>query len=178
MTEHPLNIFKHCPKCGSDKFVENDSRSKKCLDCSFVYYQNAAAAVAGIIRNERNEILVTTRGIEPKKGKLDLPGGFVEFAETAEEALRREIKEELNIEVKNIKFEFSMPNIYRFSDMNVRTLDLIFSCEACEATRINPQDDVKDAKYMNVNDLNEEDFGLDSIKNAIRIIKNGAEMQK
>ena len=71
MTMHPLNIFKHCPVCGSENFIENDSRSKKCKDCSFVYYQNTAASVAAIIRREKDEILVTRRAINPQKGKLD-----------------------------------------------------------------------------------------------------------
>ena len=178
MTMHPLNIFKHCPVCGRENFIENDRRSKKCEDCSFEYYQNTAASVAAIIRRGKDEILVTRRAINPQKGKLDLPGGFVEFDETAEEALAREIKEELNIEIKNIKYEFTIPNNYSFSDMNIRTLDMFFSCEQDGECKIKAQDDVKEAKYMKINELKEDDFGLDSMKIAIRIIKNGAEMQK
>jgi hypothetical protein len=62
--------------------------------------------------------------------------------------------------------------------MNIRTIDMFFSCEQDGESRIKAQDDVKEAKYMKINELKEDDFGLDSMKIAIRIIKNGAEMQK
>jgi hypothetical protein len=55
---------------------------------------------------------------------------------------------------------------------------MFFSCEQDGECRIKAQDDVKEAKYMKINELKEDDFGLDSMKIAIRIIKNGAEMQK
>ena len=43
---------------------------------------------------------MTVRGIEPEKGKLDLPGGFVEVGEHPRDALAREAKEELGVEVE------------------------------------------------------------------------------
>ena len=43
---------------------------------------------------------MTVRGIEPEKGRLDLPGGFVEVGEHPRDALAREAKEELGVEVE------------------------------------------------------------------------------
>ena len=45
-------------------------------------------------------MLVTVRGIEPEKGKMDLPGGFVEVGEHPRDALAREAREELGVEVE------------------------------------------------------------------------------
>ena len=58
--------------------------------------------VYGLILNEENIVLVRkSRGAY--KGKLDLPGGSFEHGETPEETLMREIKEELNCNIKDFK---------------------------------------------------------------------------
>ena len=92
--KHPLESFVYCPRCGSHNFAINGERSRRCADCGLTYYANASASTAAIITNSKGEVLLTTRAFEPAKGKLDLPGGFVDMYETAEEALIRELKEE------------------------------------------------------------------------------------
>ena len=82
---HPLELFKYCPKCGSSAFVENNEKSKRCEDCGFVYYFNASSATVAFILNEQGELLVCRRAKEPKKGTLDLVGGFVDRFETGED---------------------------------------------------------------------------------------------
>ena len=84
---HPLHQFRFCPKCGSSQFAENNEKSKKCADCGFVYYFNSSAAVVAVIENAAGEILVARRAKDPAKGTLDLPGGFIDMHETAEEAV-------------------------------------------------------------------------------------------
>ena len=115
--KHPLERFEYCPRCGSHNFAINGVRSRHCSKCGLTYYANASASTAAIITNSKGEILLTTRAFEPAKDKLDLPGGFVDMNETAEEALIRELKEELNIEVTNPIYLFSLPNEYNFSDI-------------------------------------------------------------
>ena len=73
-----VDKFKYCPSCGSCHFEENDFKSKRCAECGFTYFFNAAAAVVSIITNERGEMLVCRRACEPAKGTLDLVGGFVD----------------------------------------------------------------------------------------------------
>ena len=52
------------------------------------------------------------RAKEPAKGTLDLPGGFVDMYETVEDGMRREIKEETGLDVTEIQYLFSSPNVY------------------------------------------------------------------
>ena len=110
--EHPLSQFKYCPKCGSIHFEINNEKSKRCADCGFVYYFNPSAATVALIMNEQNELLVCRRAKDPAKGTLDLPGGFIDMAETGEEGVRREVKEETGMEVNKAEYLFSLPNIY------------------------------------------------------------------
>ena len=99
--EHTLSQFKYCPKCGSIHFEINNEKSKRCADCGFVYYFNPSAATVALIMNEQNELLVCRRAKDPAKGTLDLPGGFIDMAETGEEGVRREVKEETGLDVRN-----------------------------------------------------------------------------
>lgn len=168
---HPLALFRYCPKCGSDSFLENDFKSKKCASCHFIYYANIASAVAVIIRNHQNEILVATRAFEPAKGTLDLPGGFIDMDETAEEAVMREVKEETGLQVSSLKYLFSLPNRYEYSRLEVHTMDLFFECFVSESAALKPQDDVADLRFVAIEELQPSAFGLCSIRKAIDRIK-------
>ena len=73
--------------------------------------------VAAIIQKE-NKILATKRGYGEFIKMWQFPGGKIESGETKEQALVREIKEELNIEISVDKFaidiEYQYPNFYLF----------------------------------------------------------------
>ena len=101
---HPLHQFTYCPKCGARTFVERNEKAKQCTTCGFVYYFNPSSAVACFIRNSKGELLLVRRAKEPAKGTLDLPGGFVDMYESAEDAAHREVKEETGLDVTNIPY--------------------------------------------------------------------------
>ncbi|MBQ5926126.1 MAG: NUDIX domain-containing protein [Paludibacteraceae bacterium] len=164
---HPLKAFEFCPRCGSKQFNINDERSRHCTNCNLTYYANASASTAAIITNSKGEVLLTTRAFNPAKGMLDLPGGFVDMNETAEEAIIRELKEELNINIQNPKYLFSLPNEYEFSGITVHTLDIFFKIEIDDNTIIKTDDDVASAQFYDLNNVNIENIGLQSIKTAI-----------
>jgi ADP-ribose pyrophosphatase YjhB (NUDIX family) len=166
---HPLSLFAHCPKCGSSHFEVNDEKSKKCSVCKFVYYLNPSAAVGGFIFNSKNELLVCRRAEEPVKGTLDVPGGFVDMYESAENALIREIKEELNLDILESNFLFSLPNNYPFSGFDVPTLDLFFKCKVDSFEELESNDDVSEAFFIPLAEVKPEDFGLTSVRKAIEI---------
>ena len=96
---HPLHQFTYCPKCGARTFVERNEKAKQCTTCGFVYYFNPSSAVACFIRNSKGELLLVRRAKEPAKGTLDLPGGFVDMYESAEDAAHREVKEETGLRI-------------------------------------------------------------------------------
>ncbi|MDR1707311.1 MAG: NUDIX domain-containing protein [Prevotella sp.] len=168
---HPLSQFKFCPKCGSDKFIENNVKSKRCKNCGFVYYFNSCAATVAVIINENKELLVATRAHEPVKGTLDLPGGFVDLHETGEEAMSREVKEETGLDVDEIKYLFSVPNIYIYSGFEVHTLDLVYLCKIKDTHVLKAEDDVAKLEFIKVSELNPDLFGLLSIKEVIQKIQ-------
>ncbi len=166
-----LESFHYCPKCGGD-FRDNNFKSKRCVECGFTLYFNPSSAVVAVIRNGAGEILVSVREREPAKGSLDLPGGFVDSYETAEQSVIREVMEECNLSVVGVKYLFSLPNIYRYSDFDVHTLDMFFECEISDLEGIHAADDVAELHFIPIEEIDLSRFGLRSIREGLgRYIK-------
>ena len=69
-------------------------------------------AIAVII-NENNQVLITKRGADQHQGnKWEFPGGKIEVAETAQQALARELKEELGIQLQSATFLTTIAHAY------------------------------------------------------------------
>ena len=65
-----------------------------------LYPDQPVVGIGAVVLNERKIILIE-RGNEPSKGKWTIPGGLVELGETPEQAVIREAKEEINLDVEN-----------------------------------------------------------------------------
>jgi len=165
---HPLEKFSYCPSCGSSHFEIQNEKSKRCDNCGFEYFLNPSSAVAAFITNGKGELLVLRRNQDPGKGMLDLPGGFCDIGETIEEAVVREVKEETGLEVTHMEYMFSEPNKYRYSDFDIPTLDAFFRCEVVDTQAVTAMDDVSEYIWIDPEDIQTEQFGLRSIRNAIR----------
>ncbi len=164
---HPLEKFGYCPMCGSKHFEVNSVKSRKCENCGFEFFMNPGAATAAFIVNSKGELLVERRGKEPAKGTLDLPGGFADMDETAEEAIAREVKEETGLTVTKAEYLFSLPNIYRYSGLDIRTLDMFFSCTIDSNETPVAADDAAECMWVPIKDIRTEQFGLRSIRQAL-----------
>lgn len=126
------------------------------------------SAVAALIRNEKGEILFTIRRFEPAAGMLDLPGGFVDLGETAEEAIYREIYEELHLEISGLEYFGSFTNHYLYGDLEYQTLDIVFNCTVKTLNTLQVADDVAGFVFRNISEIQENEIGLDSIKKIVR----------
>lgn len=165
--KHPFSQFLYCPECGSTRFEIHNEKSKACADCGFVYYFNPSAATVAFILNEKEELLVCRRAKEPAKGTLDLPGGFIDMYETAEEGVAREVLEETGLRVEQAIYQFSLPNIYVYSGFPVHTLDMFFRCKVENAARLTAMDDVADSFFVPLAQVRPEEFGLASVRKGV-----------
>ena len=162
-----LEKFGYCPVCGSSHFAQASPKSKRCGNCGFEYFMNPAAAVVAFITNGRGELLVERRKMEPAKGTLDLPGGFADVLETAEEAVAREVMEETGLKVTAARYLFSLPNVYRYSDLDVHTLDMFFACTVEDDSALSAGDDAADCLWVAPGDIHTEQFGLRSVRQGL-----------
>lgn len=113
--------------------------------------------------------MLVRRGKEPAKGTLDLPGGFVDMFESGEEAARREVREETGLHIQNCRYLFSLPNLYMYSGFEVHTLDMFYECLVDDFNNVHAEDDAAEIVILRPEDVNPEDFGLDSIRKAVPI---------
>ena len=163
-----IGKFGYCPVCGSSHFEQDSPKSKKCRNCGFEYFMNPAAAVVALIANAKGELLVERRKMEPAKGTLDLPGGFADVGETAEEAVVREVMEETGLAVKAARYLFSQTNVYRYSGLEIQTLDMFFACEVEDTTGLAAGDDAAECMWIAPEDIHTELFGLRSIRHGLQ----------
>ncbi len=122
-------VFKYCPKCGAAALRMTGGKLIRCEACGFEFYLNSAAAVAALIVDGPGRLLITVRGKDPGKGRWDLPGGFVDPGESAEEALQREVREEVGLEVTAMQYLGSYPNTYEYMGVRYATMDMGFVCQ-------------------------------------------------
>jgi len=91
---------KYCPLCSNkmlDKTIEGRKR-QICSACGWIYYENPLPCSAAFVQNERGDILLVQRGVEPGKGKWGLPSGFIEIDENPQQGCLRELKEETGLD--------------------------------------------------------------------------------
>lgn len=88
-----------CPLCGAELAPRpvNGRERLACGACSFVLYTGPACAVAGVIINARDEVLLVRRAIAPFEGEWALPAGYQELDEHPHQSLMREVREEAGI---------------------------------------------------------------------------------
>lgn len=165
--EHPLAQFDFCPRCGAHGFAVHNVKSKQCPACGFTYYFNPSAATVAVIVNSHNELLVCRRAKDPARGTLDLPGGFIDSFETAEEGVSREVREETGLEVTQTDYLFSLPNLYPYSGFTVHTLDLFFRCRVADDSCYRAMDDAAELFFLPWEKINPREFGLASIRRGI-----------
>jgi len=76
-------------------------KKQKSCPCCGRYPTRSVTIDALIVQNKK--ILLIKRGVTPYKDRWALPGGHVDFDETVEEAVRREVREETNLTVTSAK---------------------------------------------------------------------------
>lgn len=157
----------YCVKCASPSLIQEGPKAFKCQRCHFVYFHNVAAAVCAFIVCA-DQILLVERGQAPCIGKLDFPGGFVDYDESNEQALRRELMEELQLPVENMRYCFSYPNRYLYKDVLYSTLDSFFEIKLATKPKLALQKaELNSATWIRADEFNAELLAFDSGKRAL-----------
>jgi ADP-ribose pyrophosphatase YjhB (NUDIX family) len=168
IAEKNRELFRHCPECGCVAMRPEGDKALLCVACGFILFFNPAAAVAGIVLDEAGRLLVTVRAGEPHKGMLDLPGGFVDPGERVEDALVREIREELSLEVSVTDYLGSSVNECTYGGVVYPTTDLAVRCAMEPGAEPVAADDVADWLWMTPEQIEPALFCSDSMREFVR----------
>ncbi|MBK1895040.1 NUDIX hydrolase [Chryseobacterium paridis] len=161
-----MKVLKYCPNCGKESLNWDGEKKWSCPHCNFTLYNNVAGAVAVVIRHG-DEIYLTRRNQDPKKGKLDLAGGFVDPRESAEETCKRELFEELqlDIDISNLQYITSLPNIYQYKEIDYNTIDLFYEYRVQQKFEVNlALSEISETQWIPLSHIDLDDIAFDSQK--------------
>ena len=109
-----------CGVCGGTNNWMTDI-SKKCTECGKEWWPSAATAI--IVRIQRDDRILLVRSRNFRGNHYGLVAGFLETGESLEQCVQREVKEEVGIKIKNLRYLGSQPWPYPFGLMVGFTAD-------------------------------------------------------
>lgn len=168
----PIEHFKFCPNCGASRTESPEAPVFHCGQCGFHYYFNPAVAAAAFVFDGAGRVLFIRRAKDPAKGKLAIPGGFVDMGETAEDALRREICEEVNLEIESIEYLCSQPNEYPYQGVTYQVLDFFFVAKAKGIDTVAALDGVESFCWLAPARVDLEEIAFRSMREALRVLRD------
>ena len=123
-----------------------------------IKYKIPSLTVDIFIFNENHEFILIQRKNDPFKNSWALPGGFVDYGETTEDAAIREAKEETSIDVEIIR----LLNVYSDPDRDPRrhTVSVTYLARG-NFDDANADDDAKDIRVCSFDDLKELNIAFD-----------------
>ena len=170
-----MNIHDHfhfCPRCGAANLAQKLPRYFACAACDFGFYLNITTAAGGIITDESGRVLLIRRANEPGKGKFAIPGGFVDAGESAEEAVRREVREEVGLEITALRFLCSFPNQYQFRDSVYAVLDFFFVCEVASLQTQGDDAEVSEIVWLAPSEIDLDQIAFPSVRRALALYRD------
>ena len=97
----------YCGHCATPMQQAQGERAKRCPKCSLRQYPRLSPAVIMLVH--KGEEILLARAPRFRAGMYSVLAGFVEPGESLEETVAREVKEEVGIEIKNIRYFGSQP---------------------------------------------------------------------
>ncbi len=92
----------HCPRCGAKTFRIEGEWGKRCAQCAYEHYPHLHPCVIVLVR-DADRVLLTRKAFWPK-GRYGLIAGFVDVGESLEGAAEREVREEVGVRIRDLRY--------------------------------------------------------------------------
>ena len=155
-----MKPFRYCPACGTELDSPDPDGGGRCPNCERSWYRNSSPTVGAAIVHD-GRALATVRGREPEKGRLDVPGGFLGPGEHPLDGLRREVKEELDVDVDATVEDCISMAIHRYGSEGDFVLALGFRATVSGGpamAELTGSDDVAEVRWVSAQELEDLDF--------------------
>ncbi len=158
-------VREFCTLCAS-KLEKIRDNLFHCQNCGQDFYINPCPSNGVILLNEKGEILLVKRKVPPNENTWDLPGGFMDINESAEESVTRELWEELEIKITDFKYLKSYPDRYQFQKINYYTLMFVYEAQIPDQKFIEGGE-IKDFKFFKKSEIPWDSLAFKSLKQAL-----------
>ena len=134
----------YCIRCGGE-LLKITNTKYECTKCKRSQFNNPKGAVALLIFDGQDRVILTRRAHEPDKDKLDPIGGFIDYGENAETALFRELNEETGLSESDIStphYIYSGYQEYHWHGIIQPLVSMWFFASLTTNKPLEPHDDV------------------------------------
>ena len=157
-----------CGCCGRPTYHDADERMMRCPNCGNMIFPRIAPAV--IIAVTNGDKLILSQYAGRGTTRYGLLAGFIEIGETAEEAVAREVMEEVGLKVKNIRYYKSQP--WGIAG----NLSIGYFCDLDGSEEIHlDEKELASAAWFDRSDLPAKDDGISLTREMVRIFEEGRE---
>jgi ADP-ribose pyrophosphatase YjhB (NUDIX family) len=158
--------FEYCPACATKLNDAGEDEERECPSCGRTWYVNSAPTAGAVITND-GRALITERGSEPHKGKFDVPGGFLEPGEHPIDGLKRELREELQVEVDVNEDDLVQMHPHEYGEEGEWVLALGFVARLVSGEPT-PGSDVHSAEWVSLGELESVEFAWEHDRELVR----------
>lgn len=137
-------------------------------------FANSSPSIGLFLVGDDGRVLMTIRGIEPHKGMLDTAGGFVDGEETLEQAITREIREELGLtpdQYSPPKFLCSVIGHYPYKNEEIPVLSSFFWAKLKPNAEPTTNDDVGEVVWVDIDTVNIDEAHDKDVKQGILALR-------
>ncbi len=161
----PADPYRFCPADGTRLKEPRPSGGVSCPSCGRSWYRNSSPAVGAVVV-EDGKALVTVRAREPEKGRVDLPGGFLEVGEHPVDGIIREVREELGVEIELVGAPI-LPATHTYGPDGAYVLPIGFRARIIEGEP-DPTDDVAEIRWIPASEVDTTDFAWEHDRKMVR----------
>jgi ADP-ribose pyrophosphatase YjhB (NUDIX family) len=168
-----IAAYTHCPLCASPDYAREpgvQGGTRHCRACGHRDFNNPVVAVAALILDPQDRLLLIRRAREPALGRLAFPGGFADPGETLEAALHREIEEEIGLALHDVRYLCSAPNRYVYRGHARPVCDVFFRARAASFDVVLQASEVSAWQLRARSALDPAELAFDSMRAALRAL--------
>jgi ADP-ribose pyrophosphatase YjhB (NUDIX family) len=151
-----MSRFRFCPHCASALREAAPDGGSRCPSCGRSWYDNPAPT-AGCAIVQDGRAMITMRARPPEEGRFDVPGGFLQAGEHPLDGLKREVREELGVEVEVAVDDCLSMAPHRYGEDGPWLLSLGFKARL-KSGEPAARDDVAQLRWVSEGELDEVDF--------------------